>query len=114
MAGDSLHFASFNMRGFKTGASMLVDLCNSHNIIAFQEHWLRSDDLKKLSLINKDFNFYAASGMDRASSEGLLRGRPFGGVGVLFHNSLQSSIKLIGCDNSNRCIAVKCSLQGKV
>src|SRR2546425_4147850 len=98
MACFSINCASFNMHGFKTGANMLTDLCNSHKIIAVQEHWLRPDGLSKFSLINKDFNFFASSGMDKSLSTGLLGGRPFGGVGFLFHNSLSSSIQLIGSD----------------
>ena len=36
------------------------------------------------------FLFYGASAMNAASSTGILRGRPFGGVGVLIHNSLSN------------------------
>src|SRR3989442_2435917 len=113
MAVSILNFASFNMHGFNNGANMIADLCNTHKIIALQEHWLRRDVLDKLSLINKDFSFFASSGMEKSLSMSLLRGRPFGGVGFLFHNSLNNCLQLIGCDSSNRCIAVKCSFRSK-
>src|SRR2546425_913272 len=102
MAVSILNFASFNMHGFNNGANMIADLCNTHKIIALQEHWLRPDGLDKLSLINKDFSFFASSGMEKSLSMSLLRGRPFGGVGFLFHNSLNNCLQLIGCDSSNQ------------
>ena len=113
MAAFSLQLASYNMHGFRSGASMLLDLSYIHKIIAVQEHWLRSDDLKKFTSINEDFNFHAISSMDKALSLGLLRGRPFGGVGFLYHKSLQSCFKVLGHDNSNRCLAAKLSLPNK-
>jgi hypothetical protein len=33
MATKPLNIASFNMRGFKSGLSMLHELCNEHSII---------------------------------------------------------------------------------
>src|SRR5437867_1503206 len=93
---------------------MLSELCKLYNIIAIQEHWLRADELDKLSLINCDFNSFAASGMVHAAASGLLRGRPFGGVGFLFHKSLKGCIQLIGNDCSSRCMAIKCTFNNKV
>ena len=40
----------------------------------------------------------------------ILRGRPFGGVGHLWHKSLSSCIPLIGKDISGRCIAARLTL----
>ena len=74
---------TLNLHGFNNGFSMLRKLCTSHDIIAVQEHWLRTDSLNKLGLIDLDFNFHAVSGMTYAVSHGIIRGRPFGGVGFL-------------------------------
>jgi exonuclease III len=113
MASLVINIACFNMRGFNNGANMTADLCNSHKIIALQEHWLRPDGLNKLSMINEDFSFFASSGMEKSLSLNLLRGRSYGGVGFLFHNSLSNCLQLIGCDSSNRCIAIKCTVHSK-
>ena len=109
---NTLSIASYNMFGFHNGLSMLYDLCGSHSIIGVQEHWLRGDELIKLSRVHPDFNFYGASGMHKALSTALLRGRPFGGVGILWHRSLNSFITPIAKSDDGRCIAVKLSYGG--
>ena len=53
------------------------------------------------------FLFYGASAMNAACSTGILRGRPFGGVGVLIHKSLSHFTSLCGFHPDNRAIAIK-------
>ena len=68
MEYNKLSLATYNMRGFRNGACMLDELCNkTTNVIAVQEHWLRSDDLNKFNIINADFNYHAVSAMVRQS-----------------------------------------------
>ena len=55
---------------------MLVELCNSHHIIAIQIHWLSMHNLDKLNRINNNFNVFGVSGINSLLSSGLLRGRP--------------------------------------
>ena len=76
-----LSVCSFNMFGFTNGFSMLNDLCASNSLIAVQEHWLLESQLNKFNLICNDFNFKAVSGMNTAAAKGIIKGRPFGGVG---------------------------------
>ena len=79
MEYNKLSLATYNMCGFINGACMLNELCNkTTNVIAVQEHWLRSDELDKFNISNTDFNYHAVSAMDNAVSFGLLKGRPFG------------------------------------
>ena len=73
------------------------------SIIVVQEHWLTENELNKFSLINSDFSFYAASGMNDAVSQGLLVGRPFRAVGFLWRRSLDSCIQFIAKDE-NGCL----------
>ena len=98
---------TFNLHGFNNGFSMLKELCTSHDIIAVQEHWLRPDSLNKLGLIDLDFNFHAVSGMTSAVSHGIIRGRPFGGVGFLWRKSVNCFVQFIDADPSGRCIVIK-------
>jgi len=60
------------------------DLCSDNDFIFVQEHWLLESQLYMFDNINDNFNFYGKSSMDEATSRGLLKGRPFGGVGVLW------------------------------
>ena len=108
MAGQQiLTISSFNMRGFNSGLSILNQLCASHSIIAFQEHWLREDELHKLALVHRDFSFHASSGMRNAVTKKITVGRPFGGTGFLWHQSLDSQVQYIATDHDGRCIAIK-------
>src|ERR1051325_4894754 len=110
----SLPFASYNMHGFRNGAGMLNELCRTHKVISVQEHWLREDELNKFSLVHNDFNFHGASGMMGAAASGLIRERPFGGTGFLWHKSFNNSMKFISCDCDNRCIVIKCNINNFV
>ena len=101
---------SYNMFGFKNGLSVLHDLCDSHSIIAVQEHWLREDELDTFNLVHTDYNYQAASGMNSAVSKSLLRSRPFSGVAFLWHKSLNGFIQYIGCSSDGRCIVIKLTM----
>ena len=74
------------MHGFKNGLAMLSELCLHHrfNIIAVQEHWLHRSMLNSFHVVNNELELFAISGMDNASSSGILRGRPFGGICFLW------------------------------
>ena len=75
MEYNKLSLATYN----RNEACMLDELCNkTTNVIAVQEHWLRSDELDKFNIINANFNYHAVSAMDNAVSCGILKGRPFG------------------------------------
>ena len=63
MKYNKLSLATYNMRGFRNGASMQDELCNKiTNVIAVQDHWLRFDELDKFNIINADFNYHAVYG----------------------------------------------------
>ena len=98
---------SFNLHGFGNSSSYLKDLCLDNDLIFVQEHWLLSQHLSKFNGINENFMFYGMSAMDMAASRGILRGRPFGGIGVLIRKSYSNSISLCGFHQDSRAIAIK-------
>src|SRR5438132_11607503 len=93
MGKTALNIETFNMVGFSNGASMLQDLCLNHQIIALQESWLSNEDSFKLTLICKDFNHRSVSPMTNRLEEGLLRGRPFGGIALMWNKSLDPFVQ---------------------
>jgi len=109
----ALNIASFNLRGLRGGLSMLNDLCQNNSIIAFQEHWLRPDELNKLSCVNSEFSFHACSGMSTAVSRGVVSGRPFGGVGFLWNKSFDHCMEFVTNDAEGRCSVFKLKLSNK-
>jgi len=84
----ALGFCTYNMHGFNNDSVFLKQLCLSNDIVFVQEHWHLNSHLHKFNGINDNFCFYGKSAMDSVQSVGLLRGRPFGGVGVLWRKSL--------------------------
>lgn len=57
-----------------------------------------------LGTISSEFEFTGKSAVD--TSEGLLRGRPFGGVAILWRKGVFESVSVISC-NSSRLVAIK-------
>ena len=93
---------------------MLDELCSKiSNIIAVQEHWLRSDELDKFNIINADFNYHAVSAMDIAVSLGILKGRPFGGVGFLWRKCFDSNIQVLSNDPADGCLVIKLNINSR-
>ena len=62
-----------------------------------QEHWLFPEELSSLNNVHDGFVSFALSSMD--SSSGLLSGRPFGGVAVLWRNALAPYVRPIRYDD---------------
>ena len=109
MALENFHLtiSSYNMHGFNSGSSFLNNLCIENDFIFIQEHWLLSQHLSNLSNFRQDFIFHGVSAMDTVSSQGILRGRPFGGVGVLIRKSLSKFTSVCGFHRDNRAVAIK-------
>ena len=88
-----LHICSFNCHSFKNSLNAITSLCDNYDIVFLQETWLAKFELPLLNQTHKDFLGCGISAFN--SSDSLLCGRPFGGLGVLWKKSLQSSIKVL-------------------
>ena len=71
----------------KNNWDFLQQLPGSNDIVFVQELWLYDTELLLLSMLPNDFIVYAQSGMTNATQEGMIRGRPFGGVAVFIRKS---------------------------
>ena len=100
----SLQIVTYNLHGFNQGKILLNNLCDSFDIIAVQEHWLSDHDLNKFSLFHSDFQGVAWSAMTDRLSNGILMGRPFGGIGLLVKKALNIKIRLVAVYNQCRCV----------
>src|SRR6188768_2390530 len=88
---SELNLCSYNMHGFNNGLPMVKSLCSNHSIVLLQEHWLSDNDLLKLGSIDNDFCFIGVSSMTEKLSSGILAGRPFGGVAILWNKSITNT-----------------------
>ena len=115
MAGSAvettLRICTLNLHGFNNSKLYLQDLCKNNDIVCIQEHWLTSPQLLKFNDVHEDFSFYGCSAMDNVCAKGLLRGRPFGGVGFLFRKSLSAKINFAGfhCDSRVISMSLTCN-----
>jgi len=96
----SIRICSYNMHGFNNGISTVQDLCLSYDIILLQEHWLLKANLNKIVDINSNFQAFSLSSMNDKAATGILVGRPFGGVAVLWRKTLSGCIKILESDDN--------------
>ena len=84
---DVFKVISYNLHGFNQGVNTITDLISDLNVdvIAIQEHWLSPANFDSI----KNYFFFGSSAMTHAVETGILRGRPFGGVGLLVSNKLR-------------------------
>ena len=95
---DCLKVCSFNCRSIKNCYPVIADLCNVHDIVLIQEHWLRPDELTMLHNVHSDFHFHALSAMDLSNN--ILTGRPYGGTAILYRKSFADKMHVCYTDIS--------------
>ena len=117
-----LKLRSHNINGFSNSKEFLFHECNSNsfNLLAIQEHWLKPSHRKQsgtnsLKVLHPTFDAYATSGMDSQIGERVLRGRPYGGTGFLFHKSLSKCIRArVDLKHDRVSIMELCTLNEKI
>lgn len=108
---NSNKFISFNCKSVKRSVVDVRRLCQSADIVALQETWLFPHDIPFLGSIHDDFEYTGKSAVD--TSTGIIRGRPYGGVAILWRKSAFKSVSVISCDSA-RITAIKVSLGARV
>lgn len=67
------------------------------DFLFLQETWLLNDSLYILNEIHDDYLAFGISGVQE--KEGIMRGRPYGGVAILWHKSYNNYIERISTEN---------------
>jgi len=79
--------ASYNFHGWNQGSVFLANLCDIKEVncdcIFVQELWLTPANLYKIEYFYDGYTFYGKSAMESAVALSVVKGRPFGGVGIL-------------------------------
>lgn len=102
MANENLYnFVSFNCKNVKRSIEDIRQLCHTSHIIALQEHWLLPQDIDFLSCIHGDFAYTGVSPMD--PSKGIICGRLWGGVALLWNKKVFQNVSVVQCDNTRIC-----------
>ena len=95
---NPLRIAAFNCKSVKHMLEEVQCLCDMHNIVCLQDHWLMPNDLHLLNSIHTDFSSVGYSAM--TVNEDIVSGRPFGGKTILFRKCLVNFVKIIPSDDS--------------
>ena len=95
---SNLRLCSFNCRSVKNCIPEIVKLCNSHDVVLIQEHWLLPDELVLLNNLHVDFHSHALSAVD--PSKEVLIGRPFGGTAILYRKCYADKVHVCYTDIS--------------
>ena len=93
-----LRIITYNCYNIKNSIQDICDLCNSYDLIFLQKIWLFQHDLPLLSNICNDFEGFGTTAMD--ISNGIMPGRPYGGVAVLVRKSIQKECQVHTFDDS--------------
>lgn len=98
-----LIFLTYNLKpkSLKRSIDYIRELCFNYDIIALQETWLLPEELGYLHSISDDFACTGTSAVD--TTAGILRGRPFGGVAILWRKSAFNAVSVIPCNNPRVC-----------
>lgn len=98
---------TYNCKSIKRSVECIRDLCRTADIIALQETWLLPHDLNFVHSIDKDFACAAISSVDVSS--GVLRGRPYGGLAIMWRKTRFSDVSVINC-TTDRVMAIQIKL----
>jgi len=90
---NNLAMVTFNCRSIKNSMDEIRRLCDTHDFILIQEHWLLPYELNLLNNIHPDFLSHGLSAIDVTSD--VLVGRPYGGTAILYRKAFVSSVKVI-------------------
>ena len=102
-----VNLVSFNCRSVRKNIHVVNSLCKKYEVIALQETFLPQQESDFLNNIHPNFTYVASSPVDL--SQGILRGRPYGGLAFIFHENIASSIKVVPTgDDRILCIDINC------
>ena len=101
---------SYNCQAFKSSTEFIAKMCDTAQVIALQETWLIPAELHLPSQLNNAFEGYSISSVDM--SNGLLSGRPFGGLSFLWSKDLSKYINVLQYDD-DRILGILLKLPNK-
>ena len=82
-----LKVITHNCHGLMSSIHDILHLCDQYDLIFLQETWLFKHELSILNNLHVQFEAFGCSAID--DSNGIVRGRPYGGLGVLIRKSFR-------------------------
>ena len=101
----SLLVVSYNCRSVKSSIYEISQLAKKADIILLQETWLFENELPLLSNISSEHYATGISAMD--SSNGVITGRPHGGLAILWRKGISESCQVVKFEGESRLMGIK-------
>jgi len=93
---SDISFCSFNCRSVKNCLPEIHRLCNLHDFVLLQEHWLLPSELGVLNSVHPEFFSFGLSAVDITTD--ILIGRPYGGTAILYRKCFANNVKMASDD----------------
>ena len=94
---NCMRISTYNCKSSKRNVGGIQMLCSNSDVVFLQEHWLFPADLSSLNSIHSEFMSFGISSMNM--SDGILMGRPYGGVAVLWRKHLTPRVQPVTFDD---------------
>ena len=88
-----LRLCTFNCRSLKNSFSEVKQLCDMHDVIFLQEHWLMPFELHMLSDVHSDFLAHGVSAV--SIDKDIVSGRPYGGTAILYRKHIAKMVNVV-------------------
>ena len=92
-SNSNLRVCSFNCQNIKSSLEEVKQLCCVNDIVLLQETWLFSHELNYILSISPDHYGKAITSMN--SEKGVIKGRPYGGLAILWHKDIADMCKIV-------------------
>jgi hypothetical protein len=90
-----LLISSFNVKNIAVNVNALQELLNKVHILCVQEHWLYAYELRKLKLVNADFDCVGKSvDMDNPIPP-IQKPRGFGGTCIFWRKDISTAVQTL-------------------
>jgi exonuclease III len=94
----NIKITSFNCKNVKSSVPEILELCIDNDIVLLQETWLADFEISFLTQISEDFYATGISAMDTNIS--ICKGRPFGGLAILWRKALADNVRIVKYDDT--------------
>ena len=88
---ECLQIVSFNCSSIKSSVGAIQSLCKDYDVILLQETWLLDTELDMLNSTDKYCYGQGTPSVDLTA--GIVRGRPYAGLAVLYRKTLGSLVR---------------------
>ena len=96
----TITLSTLNVNGFARNKEFIFSHCdnNQNSIRAIQEHWLKPPYKKhagvnQLRTLHPEFDGFGSSAMKKSIDSQIIKGRPYGGTGVLYNKKFSKCLK---------------------